>query len=196
MPKISQKGGEFERNVCRALTTWIDSTRTSGKPELFWRSATSGAKATQDRKSGRNANQGGDIIAIQDEVLGTDHFWVTKSFSIECKDRKGYGNLDLILQAKGDFLKWWKQAVDDADKAQKEPLLIFKKRRGEILIAHRGHSTKMATNLPTIMFWEPPYYKQAVVISNFERWLKANKYHGVRSAFIHHQVKHLGKAGQ
>ncbi len=60
-----EKGGEYERLICRDLTTWVDPTREKGKPELFWRSATSGAKATQDTKAGRKANQGGDIIAIQ-----------------------------------------------------------------------------------------------------------------------------------
>ena len=57
----SQKGGEFERKICRVFTKWITG---QDKPEIFWRSATSGAKATQDHKKGHKSKMGGDIVAV------------------------------------------------------------------------------------------------------------------------------------
>ncbi len=165
------KGSHFERSICRSLTTWHDPKRKKGKPELFWRSATSGAKATVDRKAGRRANQGGDIIAVEDEALGTDHFWFTQTFSVECKDRADYGNLDLLFYDRGDFLKWWYQCTGDAEKAEKLPLLIFKRLRKDIMIAHWRH--------PFIN--EPLWYmsfsrglEDVIIISRFSDWLEVN----------------------
>ncbi len=197
--RSNAKGSDFERRVCRALTAWIDPTRKDGKPELFWRSATSGAKATQDRKAGRKANQGGDIIAVADEVLGTDHFWVTQVFSIECKDRKDYGNLDLLFTAQGEFLKWWKQAVDDAEQDKKQPLLIFKRYRGEVLIAHWGYSSKINAPLPSIIFIDGMANRLGISICLFTSWLASNKPDKLRAKFkpfVGHPIpKKLGKAG-
>lgn len=198
------KGGEFERKICRALTAWIDPTRKNGKPELFWRSATSGAKATQDRKSGRKANQGGDLIAVADEVLGTDHFWVTKVFSFECKDRHDYGNLDLLFTGRGDFLKWWKKAKGDAE--HKIPLLIFKRYRQETLIAYPAYSI-MSTSLPCMIFWSKELEEQkGVAIGLFTDWLAANKADRLKSKLAKTIMrvdrgfkpprKYLGKAGK
>lgn len=128
MPRRSnEKGNKFERDVCRALTKWITG---SEKPELFWRSATSGAKATQDAKGGHKSKMGGDIVSVDAQGL-----WFTKCFSIECKDRNDYGNLDLVFIGKGDFLKWWNQTLADAGRMNKVPMLVFKRFRGEVLVA-------------------------------------------------------------
>ncbi len=45
------KGGGFERLICRKFTKWLTG---NDQPEVLWRSATSGAKATQDAKAGRH----------------------------------------------------------------------------------------------------------------------------------------------
>lgn len=187
----SRKGGEFEREICRVLTTWIDPSREQGKPELFWRSATSGAKATQDRKSGRKANQDGDLISIADDELGTSHFWFTKYFNIECKDRYDYGNLDLALEEKGDFWKWWTKTVSDSERSNKMPLLIFKRYRKEILIAHWTDAHRISVHLPAFQIWAG-FNRHAISICHFDGWLEANKPSVMKQLLT--PPKHLGKA--
>lgn len=58
---MSNKGGQYERDVCRALSLWY----TRGKrDDLLWRSSQSGGRATQRAKSGKTtAGHYGDICA-------------------------------------------------------------------------------------------------------------------------------------
>lgn len=58
MPK---KGGQFERDLCKELSLWW----TGGKREdVFWRTATSGGRATQRAKQGKGTfGQHGDVQA-------------------------------------------------------------------------------------------------------------------------------------
>lgn len=127
--RSNAKGGGFERKICRALTKWITGHE---HPEIFWRSATSGAKATQDAKKGHKSKMGGDIVAVDSKGQ-----WFTDGFSIECKNRKSFGHLDLLFEGRGKFLEWWGQCCSDADRAGKMPLMIFKRLQGPVLVAQR-----------------------------------------------------------
>lgn len=121
MPHRSNaKGSGFERKICRLLTEWVDPRRKGGQPEIFWRSATSGAKATQDHKQGRASEMGGDIVAIHETGIP-----LTSRFSVECKNRKTYGKLESMMDGAGPLLKWWIQCVEDAARWNRIPLLIF-----------------------------------------------------------------------
>ena len=185
-----EKGGEFERLVCRALTTWIDPTRENGKPELFWRSATSGAKATQDTKAGRKANQGGDLIAIADEVLGTSHFWLTGAFSIECKDRADYGNLDLLFTGQGDFLEWWKKARSDANRTNRIPMMICKRLRKPTLLVLPMWVPTVLRGLPgPSIIVETEDTEPGIVIYLFNSWLRGTKADDVGSLAEDHKQR-------
>lgn len=55
------KGSQFERDICRELSLWW----TAGESDaVFWRTPTSGARATTRSKAGKStANQYGDVIA-------------------------------------------------------------------------------------------------------------------------------------
>lgn len=170
-----EKGGEFERWLCRTLTTWIDPTRVNGKPELFWRSATSGAKATQDTKAGLKANQGGDLIAVADEVLGTSHFWFTQLFSIEAKDRHDYGNLDLMFIDRGDFLKWWKKCQSDASRVNKVPLMVVKRYRREPLLVLPTWVGQTVGGLPGPDITVYGIDKTGFTIYLLDKWLEGTK---------------------
>ena len=81
-----QKGGDFERKVCRLLTKWITGKE---KPEIFWRTPSSGAKATQDHRASHESDHHGDIMAIDEKG-----FWFTDYFLIECKF---YADFDIFL---------------------------------------------------------------------------------------------------
>jgi hypothetical protein len=55
------KGSSFERDVCKRLSLWWTSDK---RDDIFWRTASSGARATQRRKQGkRTANSYGDVCA-------------------------------------------------------------------------------------------------------------------------------------
>ena len=162
--KSNAKGSSFERLVCRKLTEWITGSQT---PEIFWRSATSGAKATQDRKVGRASHMGGDIVAVN----GAGRAFLD-TFSVECKDRQSYGGLENLIVGKGELLKWWTQCAEDAQKSQRGPLLIYKALRTPIYVAYRLDQS-CAPRGRTLIFL-CPVYNTSVGISVFEDWLKAN----------------------
>jgi hypothetical protein len=111
------KGSGYEREVAKFLTKWISGQE---KPYIFWRSPSSGA--LQTISSAIDAS--GDIIAIRDEGK-----FLTNTFSIEIKN--GYPKADFFQHfkdIKGDIIKdFWLQCCLDAGKAEKYPILIFKK---------------------------------------------------------------------
>jgi hypothetical protein len=63
---MANKGGQFERDLCRVLSVWW-----AGDPDtdvLFWRTSQSGGRATQRAKSGRRTHAAhcGDIAALDE----------------------------------------------------------------------------------------------------------------------------------
>ncbi len=162
--KSNAKGSAFERLVCRKLTEWITGSPT---PEIFWRSATSGAKATQDRKAGRKSNMGGDIVAVAPE--GQQFI---NRYSIECKDRKTYGKLESIAEGWGPLLKWWVQCANDAKQTERLPLMIYKAKGTPLNIAHLINTGFREPRL----FFNCPVYNEGVGIVLFEEWLAGNKW--------------------
>ena len=113
------KGSTFEREICRILTRWINHGKN--KPELFWRTPSSGGKATQDMKKGAVSKMGGDIMAIDEKGK-----WFTDNFYIECKFYKDF-EFERMLEGRGLILHWWYITEEKAKKPQKWPLLIFKR---------------------------------------------------------------------
>lgn len=96
---MSQKGSSFEREISKALSLWWSHGNNDA---IFWRSTTSGARATQRRKNGlKTKNQNGDITAT--DPIGQDLLNIT---TIELK--KGYNSYKIQ-----DFL----------DSRQQEPYL-------------------------------------------------------------------------
>ena len=198
--QANKKGGEFERWVCRMLTKWITGQE---KPELFWRSATSGAKATMDARKGHKSKMGGDLVSI--DAQGQ---WFMDCFSLECKDRHDYGNLDLLFIDKGDFLKWWNQCQGDAGRVNKVPMMIVKRyRRDPIVVLPQW--MEMTAPISPAMVFRGSGKLQGLVIYPFLPWLEqtkvitieklaeerherlANSYLASRQPIS----KHLGKAG-
>ena len=118
------KGSQFERDMCRRLTKWMTGEE---KPEVVWRSSTSGAKATMEHKAGRRSHMGGDIVAIHPKGQ-----WLTEMFSLEFKNRKSFGSLPLLFLNRAAVLDWWDQCVSDAKAQGKIPWMIFKENRSKI----------------------------------------------------------------
>jgi len=113
------KGGAFERKMCRALTEWITGKKD---PVIFWRSASSGAQATQSIKHGKKSTMGGDAIAV--DKLG--QAFIDK-YLLEFKHYKTYDLEKFLFKNDGDLAKWWEQCKRDAKLASKKPLMIFKR---------------------------------------------------------------------
>lgn len=140
MPKKCQgKGSDFERLIARKLSLWIQGAE---KPELFWRSASSGAAATQSRKRGQSSNMNGDLVAI----APAGQFF-TNIFSLECKHYADYSLDEFLKPIQGDIKLWWAQCCRDAQHANKLPFLIFRKNNSPIfaMLCEQGRSLLRST---------------------------------------------------
>jgi len=109
-----QKGGEYERQVCKLLSLWVSGGQ---HVDLYWRSAMSGGRATRANGAVR---QSGDITAVAPEghVL-TDHCF------IECKHHRDLGLRQLLL-GRGPLAQFWLQARRQAALYGRKTVLIAK----------------------------------------------------------------------
>lgn len=115
------KGGEWERDVCKFLSKWINGEQ---KPYVFWRGRGSGGMFTVS-EGDVGEKFSGDIYPVREEGK-----FLTDIFSIECKSGYKEASLDKFLKCnKSDPIReFWEQCVDDAKKAGKRSMLIFKKK--------------------------------------------------------------------
>jgi hypothetical protein len=110
-----QKGSQFERDVCKALSLWV----THGKrTDAFWRSAMSGGRATVHKHG--DVRQAGDITAVAPEGHK-----LTDSHYIECKFYKDL-NFDGLIKGSGKLLDFWEKTLLQATRYQRIPVLIAK----------------------------------------------------------------------
>lgn len=114
-----QKGSNWERQICRALSQWISNGK---RYDVFWRSAMSGGRATIMLDKGYLAKaQVGDISSIAS--LGErllDHFIIESKF---------YEDLQLprmVLKNSGFLVDFWKELESKAVVYSKQPMLIGK----------------------------------------------------------------------
>lgn len=131
------KGGAYERRISVLLSEWWSFGRRS---DIFWRSDSSGARATQRAKRGRKtANSYGDICAI--DPVGAP---LLKVASIECKD--GYSSksvADLFdrypTAASQQWETWILKAEQDAEASGALGwfLITHRKRRNEMIAMPR-----------------------------------------------------------
>ncbi len=133
MPKGSQKGSAFERQICTQLSRWW----TNGeRDDVFWRSSGSGARATTRSKSGRKTfGQYGDIQAI--DPIGQP---LIDLITIECK--RGYKShvADMLdLNTKNRKPCMWQEFVEQAIRSSGEAgtphwMLITRRDHRETLV--------------------------------------------------------------
>jgi hypothetical protein len=112
------KGSQLEREIAKFLTFWLTGQK---KKYYFWRSEASGGLATIHEE---NIHMTGDI-----KSLHPDSKFFTDLFSIECKN--GYPNTSFWQHwnsSKFSIKEFWLQAIDDAYKAKKHPMLIYRKK--------------------------------------------------------------------
>ena len=133
-----KKGTPFEREICKELSSWW----TGGKrDDVFWRSATSGARATvRFRKGKRTAGGCGDICAL--DPIGEPLLDV---MTIEVK--RGYSRFtifDLIDRSPSVGPQRWEQWIEQAERESQENgsfawAIIFKRdfRQAMICLPYR-----------------------------------------------------------
>lgn len=125
------KGSNFERKICVALSKWWSDGESDS---VFWRSAGSGARATTRHRKGMNTENGeGDVV--YSDASGK---LFTDAFCIELKC--GYGDWSLTdfletNQKETQFSKFWKQASESASNTLgAKPMLIYKRDRKNVMV--------------------------------------------------------------
>jgi hypothetical protein len=188
------KGGNFEREIAVKLSLWFTENK---RDDIFYRSQSSGARATQRSKSKKTTEgQYGDIAATCKEGDS-----LIKKWSIECKTgyqsksklkdgTKKVTNWDILdlLDSKSQepmFAQMWNQCVIDAEISQREPILIFRRERKLPLITITGaYYLRLINwfNIPDFMKIHfdlsnlyYPYSKVAIIkLDDFLKWVNPN----------------------
>ena len=126
------KGSNFEREICRKLSTWVSA---GIRDDIFWRAAASGAMATTRAKGGKSTfGQCGDIQAVHPDGRA-----LLDLVTIELK--RGYSKSsvhDCIdcsrVSAVTQFEKFLNQVVADSRRAASESwMIIWRRDRREAL---------------------------------------------------------------
>lgn len=133
MKNPSRKGSAFERAVCRRLSEWW----TDGKrDDIFWRTTTSGARATSRAVKGRSTyGQYGDIQAT--DPMGEPLLKLI-CFELKC----GYPLVsvgDLLDTVNGGKVwnEWIKKAKTSAEGAKSLYwMIVFKKGRRQPMVIY------------------------------------------------------------
>lgn len=113
------KGSAFERELCKQLSLWISH---GIRDDLYWRSATSGGRATVHGKKGKGLEHvAGDICAIH-----PDGKPLTDQFFLEAKHYQNPEWHKFFLTASGPVQAFWEKLTEQADSYQKFPILIVK----------------------------------------------------------------------
>lgn len=116
------KGSAWEREVSKKLSCWITGTDTD---VILWRTASSGGRATQEKKKGnKNSNQAGDIGCISPEGA-----YFVSIYMVECKFYKDLSILPFIMNNAGTLAKFWIRLEEESRSYHKHPILIAKQNR-------------------------------------------------------------------
>lgn len=136
----SRKGSAFERDICKKLSLWWSEGK---RDDIFWRTASSGARATQRRKIGRSTYGGdGDICAIDPIGQPLLDKYV---FSLKCgytKDLDVISHIDSIKSCRlSKLMEFWEDIYNLAEIKKKKPALIIKRNnKVPIILVNQNYS--------------------------------------------------------
>lgn len=124
------KGNTFEREVSKSLSLWVSEGED---PHVFWRSASSGAKATVNAKFKgiKDFGQCGDIASVSSR--GSKFI---RMYFIELKFYKNLHMESFIYgkPEKNSILEFWKKTQVQALEYDKIPLMIVKQNNQKIMM--------------------------------------------------------------
>jgi hypothetical protein len=120
-----RKGGQFERDVCRAISLfWSDGAYD----DLCWRSSGSGNKGTVTKT--KNKSYWGDLV-------GTSPL-IESLFKVFCFELKHYKDIDVTEILRGlknnKLLLFWNQALRSAVFSKRIPVLLCKPNNFPIML--------------------------------------------------------------
>ena len=132
------KGNGFEGTVAKLLTKAL-------QPLNFIRTPGSGARVggknfeTIGQMFGEDALKifVGDVVPVNERAEGVEF-----KHSIECKFYATPDGFTSLVAGKANLFKWFQEAVDDAAKVGKNPMLIFKWNHTPIFVAVDTTSSK------------------------------------------------------
>jgi hypothetical protein len=121
-----QKGGAFERRICRELSLWMSNGLHE---DLYWRSAMSGGRSTVAAGKGKRlAAQAGDISCVNEAGHA-----LTDKFLIECKTYRDL-QFEGLIRGKGHLADFWSETIRAAERYNKYPMLIAKQNQQPAII--------------------------------------------------------------
>lgn len=115
--RFKGKGSSFERDTCARLSLWVSK---GARNDLFCRTVSSGAQATQSLKQGKQRGNPGDIAC--NDPLGHEF---TKKILVECKH---WEDLDIIalINEKGTLYDEIIKTKTQAEKLEKDWCFVAK----------------------------------------------------------------------
>lgn len=140
----ASKGHSFEREVAVILSKWMTNNE---RDDIFYRSQSSGARATQRNKSGKKTEgQHGDIAAACSQGEPLMNLWnieVKTGYATKSKLKNGTNKivnwdvLDLLDSKKKTTVlqEMWNQCTIDASLSRRQPLLIFRRNLRSVCVA-------------------------------------------------------------
>lgn len=121
MAKINgkNKGSAYERQLCGRFSLWVSNLK---RDDVFWRSATSGGRATVRGRFGKSiSTQVGDMSCLHPlGQLLLDHFVV------EAKFWRRFNLEELIFRQKSPLIPVWKKLLEECGATHRLPLLCIK----------------------------------------------------------------------
>jgi hypothetical protein len=119
------KGSQFERDICRDLSLWWTDNENDA---VFWRTSTSGARATVRHRKGKSTrSQHGDICA-------TDPIGQPFVDAFTCEIKRGYTKdtladlFDRPKQGKYTYQQWFDKIRETARAARTPSWLLIARR--------------------------------------------------------------------
>lgn len=168
------KGPQFERDLSRKLSLWWTD---NDRDDVFWRTSSSGARATSRAKSGKKtAYEGGDIRHL--DPIGEP---LIKCFLLELK--RGYNSetdlLDLLNPKKKSLLmEWWTKAEMEKrrDDRRNHALILHRDRKNTLIFLEHDfvseQESKYSGNITfPIIVVKNSYDINIISLDNFFTWV-------------------------
>lgn len=174
-----QKGGEFERYISKILSLWWTQDLDKPRDDIFWRTAGSGARATnRTKQKKKTAYEYGDITFI--DPVGKP---LIDTFLIECK--KGYTKevdiLDLFHNKNSILFTWWSKALSEMEDAGRKNciLILGRNRKSEICFINTSffnddYNGTFFGDRIKLMSKDTNFFFTVIDFSDFLKWLNPN----------------------
>lgn len=134
------KGSAFEREISKRLSKWWTQNENPPRDDIFWRSQTSGGRATQRMKSGKTTfGSYGDIAAVDPMGQRLLRFW-----TIELKRGRSHGSPWELIESSGNgcnFRDTLLQVIRSQRHAGSQGWLLISKKDRQPIVAYVDMAT-------------------------------------------------------